>query len=157
MSDIVHQYWRATTPAREKREDGYALIADLYRAGLSFDAIQEKLGVGVWMIDRALTAHNVERRPRIKPKGVPNRNKMVIRKRNAQREAQKRIDCVRCGWLLADKPGCIEGLCALCCEDVALGVVYGGESFDDHVRWGETMMRASMGAPRRAPELEGAR
>ena len=141
MSDIVHQYWRATTPAREKREDGYALIADLYRAGLSFDAIQEKLGCGRNMIGRALTAHNVERRPRAKPEGVPNRNKTVIRKRNAQRVAKRRVDCARCGWLLADKPGCIEGLCALCCEDVARGVVYAGESFDVHVRWGATMMR----------------
>ena len=141
MTDVVRQYWRATTPAQEKREDGYALIADLYREGLGFDAIQERLGCGRGMIDRALTAHNVERRPKHKLKGVKNRSQTVIRKRNAQREAQKRVDCVRCGWLLADKPGCIEGLCALCCEDVARGVVYGGESYDDHVRWGETMMR----------------
>lgn len=142
MTTLVSNYWRATTPAQEKREDRYALIAKLYRDdGLSFHQITDKIGVGACMIDRALTAHNVERRPRAKPRGKPNRNKTVIRKRNAQRIAKRRVDCARCGWLLADKPGIVEGLCALCCEDVARGVVYGGESFDDHARWGETMMR----------------
>lgn len=141
MTTLVSDFWKATTPTQEKREDGYALIADLYRDGLSFHQISDKIGVGASMIDRALTAHNVERRPRAKPKGVPNRNKTVIRKRNAQRIAKRRVDCVRCGWLLADKPGIVEGLCALCCEDVARGVVYGGEDRDAFIRWGETMMR----------------
>ena len=98
MTTLVSDYWHATTPTQEKREDGYALIADLYREGLGFDAIQERLGCGRGMIDRALTAHNVERRPKHKLKGVKNRSQTVIRKRNAQREAQKRVDCVRCGW-----------------------------------------------------------
>ena len=88
MSDIVRQFWRATTPAQEKREDGYRLIAHLYEdEGLDFDAIQERLGCGRSTIDRALTAHNVERRPRAKPKGKPNRNKTVIRKRNVRRKS----------------------------------------------------------------------
>jgi transposase len=121
MTDLVRRFWAATEP----REDGYALIAGMYRdEGLSFDAIQERIGCGRSTIDRALTAHNVERRPRSKPKGVKNRHATHIRKRNAQREAQRRVDCARCGLLLAEAPGCVAELCAICCEELSRGVVY---------------------------------
>ena len=60
----------------------------------------------------------------------------------AVRVIRPKIDrCTRCGWLLADKPGRVAGLCSLCCEDMTRGVIYRGESKEDYVRWGEMVVR----------------
>ena len=132
MTTLVSDYWRATTPAREKREDGYRLIAHLYHdEGMTYRQIEELFGCSQNMILRAL-----------RETGTDGRRTWHVSKRAVSVKRRPRVTCcARCGWLLADKPGIVEGLCALCCEDVARGVVYGGESYDDHVRWGETMMR----------------
>lgn len=131
MTTLVHEFWRATTPARSRREARYADIARLYHDdGLTYRQIEERLGCAQNTILRAL-----------RETGTDGRRTWHVSARAVSVKRRPRVTCARCGWLLADKPGIVEGLCALCCEDVARGVVYGGESFDDHVRWGEMVMR----------------
>ena len=149
MSDVVARYWSAT----EKRQDGYKLIADRYQAGASYHEISSEMGCGYGTIKRALVANGVTPRPAVCPKGA--RSKTVRRPQWARVARRKpRVACGRCGLLLKEFPGRGDALCCLCCEDLAKGLIYGSESRDDYVRWAETIMRASIGAPRRAPEGE---
>ena len=145
MSETVHRWWCAT----EKRQDGYALIAERYEQGETYNQLCSAFGCGSGTVARALAAHGVKPRPGGRPKGIHTKLrksragavKVNMNVATPQGFRPKEGVCGRCGLLLAEAPGIVEGLCALCCEDIARGVVYGGEDRDAFIRWSETMMR----------------
>jgi len=114
-------------------------IASLYRDdGLTYAEIRERTGISNRKISNALTAHNVERRPQHRLVGRPNTKPLVIVKRQLRKVNNRRVDCARCGLLLAEAPGRVAELCAICCEELIRGVVY-DEPREKVVAWVEQL------------------
>jgi hypothetical protein len=129
-SELVQRWWCAT----EERQDGYALIAQRYQEGATYRQISIAFGCGSSTIARALAAHGVEPRPDGRPKGLHTKLRKSSAKAGTAKANRnegtpqgfwpKEGVCGRCGLLLSEKPGRVAGLCAVCCEEIARGVLY---------------------------------
>lgn len=150
MSEVVQRYWQATEKREEMEDPRHAVMREMaaqfisrsaigdrlgiskrrvadvlgriedmqaYNAGvtgeirrlwdeehLSMEEIAERLGAQVARVHLVLTGHVPA------SKALPKRNQEPT--------------CGRCGLLLSETPGCVEGLCGVCCEEIARGVIY---------------------------------
>ena len=130
MSELVQRWWCAT----EERQDGYALIAQRYHEGATYKQISSAFGCSSSTIVRALAAHGVEPRPGGRVRGEnykPRKHRAKAGTGKANRNEgtpqgfwPKEGVCGRCGLLLSETPGRVAGLCGICCEEIARGVLY---------------------------------
>jgi len=122
MSDLVKRFWKATGTEKQAglANPKYVRIAEMYLAGGSFASIEEGLGCSWRTVKAALAAQGVPARPR-SVRGMPCTNPANASVGGFWLHPG---ECPRCGASVVNDPGPVEGLCRLCCYDLARGWVH---------------------------------
>lgn len=132
MSELVQRYWQRTaptgSPAPEKpREALYQRIAWMYTQECgTFASISKALDCSKRTVAYALAAEGVPVRPcteKVRPRKTPSAPaaRPLVTHALGSGFYLNPGDCPRCGAPVALDAGPVDGLCRLCCLDLAKG------------------------------------